>query len=141
MMSIQSTWFSIQSRPRVIHRIPGRIRIHIPVIRQVTAEFQNISSHLLKKINLPEGIISTNINYITGNVLVHYNADSIYENEVLTWIQDLKKIAFDISSRFESLSDSEARVRGRQLLKYFKQISKNGNILDKHFKIPDHVWS
>lgn len=140
-MSLQSTWLSIQSRPRVIHRLPGRLRVHIPVIRQVTAEFQNISDHLLKKINLPEGIMSTDINYITGNVLVYYNADSIYENEVLNWIQDLKKIALDISSRLAILSDAEAEMRGKRLIEYFKEISKNGNILDKHFKIPEYVWS
>jgi hypothetical protein len=50
-------------RPRVIHRLPGRMRIHIPALKKVTPEFAKITKSLLKGFKLPENFKSADVNF------------------------------------------------------------------------------
>ena len=128
-------------KPRVIHRLPGRIRVHIPALRQVSIEFQEIVDVLLTGFMYPEGIQEVTINYITGNLLILYNNDSMQEKSVLDWLSELSKITGQIWIRFKNAVNGNAQKIGKNLLYYFTEASKNGTILDKNFNIPDHVWN
>ena len=59
----------IQLKFRVVHRLPGRLRVHVPALRQISTQFQNIVDVLINKFSYPVGIQDVGINYITGNLL------------------------------------------------------------------------
>jgi hypothetical protein len=128
-------------KPRVIHRLPGRLRVHIPALRQVTADFQNIVDVVVTKFSYPSGIEKVTINYITGNLLIHYNQKFIQENSVLEWISGLSMITGQIWMRLKNCTNGDVKSVGQNLLNYFIDNSKKGNILDKNFIIPDYVWN
>jgi len=128
-------------KPRVVHRLPGRVRVHIPALREISADIQKIVDVLLTKFSFPVGINDVSINYITGNLLIHYDENNIQEKSVLDWLNDLSAITGQIWIRFANFSNGNANETGKNLLNYFLEASKNGNILDKKFIIPDYVWS
>jgi hypothetical protein len=128
-------------KPRVVHRIPGRLRVHIPALRQVSEEFQNIVDVLVTKFSFPTGIEQVSTNYITGNLLILYDHTSAEEKAVLEWLSDLSMITGQIWIRFKNSTNGEVKEVGENLLHYFIKASKNGNILDKNFIIPDYVWN
>lgn len=128
-------------KPRVVHRLPGRVRVHIPALRDIFVDIQKIVDVLLTKFTFPVGINDVSINYITGNLLIHYDENIIHEKSVLDWLNDLSAITGQIWVRFTNFSNGNANKTGKNLLTYFLEASKNGNILDKNFIIPDYVWS
>ena len=128
-------------KPRVVHRLPGRVRIHIPALRQISADFQKIVNVLLTKFSFPVGISEVTVNFITGNILIHYDENIIRENSVMDWLNDLSAITGQIWVRFSQFTNGDAHETSNNLLNYFIEASKNGNILDKNFTIPDYVWS
>lgn len=131
----------IHLKPRVVHRLPGRLRVHIPALRQITSEFQGIVDALMTKFSYPSGIEKLSINFITGNILIFYNHNSIGEKSVLFWLNDLSAITGRIWMRFKNSTNGNGKKTGENLLHYFIDASKNGNILDKNFIVPDYVWN
>lgn len=128
-------------KPRVVHRLPGRVRVHIPALRQISADFQKIVDVMLTKYSFPVGINDVSVNFISGNLLVHYDENIIQEKSVLDWLNDLSAITGQIWIRFSNFSNGNANETGKNLLNYFLESSKSRNILDKNFIIPDYVWS
>jgi len=128
-------------KPRVVHRLPGRVRVHIPALRQISADFQKIVNVMLTKYSFPVGINDVSVNFISGNLLVHYDENIIQEKSVLDWLNDLSAITGQIWIRFSNFSNGNANETGKNLLIYFLESSKSRNILDKNFIIPDYVWS
>ena len=128
-------------KPRVVHRLPGRIRVHIPALRQVTDEFQTVVNVLLTKFTLPGGIEKVTINFITGNLLIHYDHRSVQEKVVLEWLSDLSEITGEIWLRFKNSTNGNGKEIADNLLHFFTDASVNGNILDKNFIIPEYVWN
>jgi hypothetical protein len=131
----------LQLKPRIVHRIPGRLRVHIPALRQVSVDFQNIVDVLVTKFSLPKGIQDVTTNYITGNLLIFYDHTIVQEKAVLEWLSDLSVITGRIWIQFKNSTNGNAKEVGENLLQYFVKASKNGNILDKNFIIPEYVWN
>lgn len=128
-------------KPRVVHRLPGRVRVHIPALRNISSDFQKLVDVLLTKFSFPDGIGKVTINYITGNLLILYDEKCIQERSVLDWLNDLAVITSQIWIRFSNSTNGNAGITAKNLLNYFLEASNNGNILDKNFIIPDYVWS
>ena len=128
-------------KPRVVHKIPGRIRVHIPALRHVTTEFQSVVDVLVSKFSYPVGILKVTTNYITGNLLILYDKDVIQESDVLVWLSDLSEITGQIWMKFRKSTNGNSEEIGKNLLQFFVDESKNGNILDKNIIIPDYVWN
>ena len=128
-------------KPRVVHKIPGRLRVHIPALRHVSTEFQSIVDVLISKFSYPDGIEKVTANYITGNLLILYNKNVIQESDVLIWLSDLSEITGQIWIKFRNSTNGNSEEVGKNLLNFFVKESKNGNILDKNFIIPDYVWN
>ena len=59
---------------RVVHHIPGRIRIKVPFLKGVSADLDQINEVLLSM----EGLKHVYFNPITGSVLLHYEPE-MYE--------------------------------------------------------------
>ena len=138
---MEHKWLLLQMRPRVIHRIPGRLRIHVPALKKVLPEYNDIVDSIFVKSHLPEGIEQTKVNFITGNILVNYDLNETNEKHTLNWVFDLKKIAEYIFIKFMDLEEEKIKTTKEKLLAYFKQISSNGIIMNKNFTIPDEIWN
>jgi len=138
---MEQKWLLMQMRPRVIHRIPGRLRIHVPALKKVQPEYNEIVDSIFTKSHLPEGIEQTKVNFITGNILVNYDLNETNEKNTLNWVFDIKKIAEYIFLKFLDLEKEKMNITKEKLLDYFKKISSNGIIMNKKFTIPDEIWN
>jgi hypothetical protein len=128
-------------RPRVVHRLPGRLRIHIPALKNVSPDFHEIATALLRDFHFPKGVDDASVNYVTGNILVEYNRDYMPEAEILKWIIDIKNIVAVIFMKFISMHNGEMEKARIKLTHYLKTASQNGTVIDKTFKIPHDVWN
>ncbi len=140
-MNLKQSWLIIQMRPRVIHRLPGRIRVHIPALKKVDDRFQEIVSVLLKGFTLPEHFNQVKITYATGSILVTYKHDKISERQIMNWVFDVKNIAESILMKFIDTDNEKISNKSIKLISYLEKASREGQIIDKKFRIPDEIWS
>ena len=79
------------SRARVVHHLPGRLRLHVPILEQLPGQWAAFAPGLIDIITLKKGIDDVNVLTITGRVLIRYNPAVIDQAEILSW---LKKLTF-----------------------------------------------
>jgi len=58
---------------RVVHHVPGRIRVQVPIIKKLSVSTLN----KLADTPLPEGIKDVRANPVTGSLVITYNPDHV----------------------------------------------------------------
>jgi hypothetical protein len=108
--ALLSRWFA----PRVLHRLPGRVRISVPLLRRVPDEGKPLARKLEPLFLLREGIQSVQVGFLTGNVLVRFDARRLDEQHVLRWTSLLHRMISEHWDRLEAIpSDRVSSVIGR----------------------------
>ena len=82
-------WRQFISAYRVVHRLPGRIRIRIPMLEKLSDEWRSFIKPSVEIIKLKSGIISAEIQPDTGSLLIRYDSDQIDEAQILNWLEKL----------------------------------------------------
>ena len=139
-MKWKDGWIAVQLRHRVIHRLPGRMRVHVPALREAAEGFRDTVDALLQGFELPKGFRSVEASYATGNLLICYDAKALAERDVLEWLFQIRRIARDILARFTEMDEDQTGRIERQLLDFFRAASERGARIDESFAVPDQVW-
>lgn len=140
-MDLKYNWFLNKMRPQVIHSIPGRMRIHIPALKKVNVDQQEVVTVLLNGFKMPHFILDVNVNYISGNLLVTYKDKISSESQVLNWIDDIKRIAETIFYKFYNIDKNKIEKTKAKLLQFLSTESEKGSILDREINIPNEIWN
>lgn len=74
---------------KVMHSLPGRLRIKVPDLNKVDKDFRIYDEYMTKAIKLLPGIEDVSYNYISSNVLLCYDAKTICEKKILDWIETI----------------------------------------------------
>lgn len=102
---------------RIKHRIPGRIRIHIPALEKMPSEWHALSDTVQALITSKEGISEARIEPISGSVILRYRAEVIDDREVLNWLELLVRRFLD-SVPFSTRRTREEYKSSLKRLKY-----------------------
>ena len=93
--------------PKVIHRVPGRLRVSVPAIRRIPSQFNGMANRLIDKVRLPNGVKTVDLNFISGNVLIHYHVNQTEEVGVMGWLNDLYVFLLSLEKRLAKLPESK----------------------------------
>jgi hypothetical protein len=97
--------FNFSAVPYVVHRLPGRMRIHFPAIERLSSRWHHYSAPIAELVKIKQGIQNTNIQPATGNVLITYDTDTLGEKDILNWLESIVKIFFNDICNYSSLSE------------------------------------
>jgi hypothetical protein len=97
--------FNFFTAPRVVHRLPGRMRIHFPALERLSSRWQRYSAPVADLVKIKQGIQNTNIQPATGNVLITYDTDTLGEKDILNWLESIVKIFLYNIRNYSSLSE------------------------------------
>ena len=92
---------------RVVHSIPGRLRLFVPNLSKVPEELKKYDGEVKKLILSKKGIKSVEYSYITNKILLYYNSNLISEKEILEWINKVWKTVIEHSELYENKSLKE----------------------------------
>ena len=73
-------------RIRVVHAIPGRLRVAINGVRQYPELAKKFAGRFCDRILKQPGVTSAELNLITGNLLVRYDVAKTCEAEIVAWL-------------------------------------------------------
>jgi hypothetical protein len=74
---------------KVVHHLPGRLRLHIPLLERLSSEWRCYQSDLVEIIKLNKGIVDIEMSIISGRVLIYYHPDRTSKSQILQWVKDL----------------------------------------------------
>jgi hypothetical protein len=97
--------FYFSAAPRVVHNLPGRVRIHFPVLERVSSRWHRYSAPVAELVKIKQGIQNTNIQPTTGSVLITYDADMLGQKDVFNWLDSIATIVKDNVRNYKSLSE------------------------------------
>lgn len=131
-------WFL---RPRVVHRLPGRLRLYIPALRQVNHVQREWAFVLRDVLGSPAEIETVEVNLATGSVLIRYHADQLTEGELLAFLEAVNRLVLQNWDRLAATPASDmSRVLPR-LIRAIRAGTRRRLVLDGKSEIPKDVWA
>lgn len=98
------------SRIRVVHRLPGRLRLHIPLISRIPQNWHPVLEMVEKLLPATGKISMVRVEPRTGNVLILYNPALSNEEEILEGLRTTLAWAWRHHERLGSLSPSDVET-------------------------------
>jgi hypothetical protein len=103
------------SAANIVHRLPGRIRIRIPILQKVPSGWLIYSQPATDLIALHKGIEKVKIQPITGCLTICYNPDRIQESDILKWLKTLVQTFLNQDMPSVPLNELGIRLRFARL--------------------------
>ena len=97
--------FYFSAAPRVVHNLPGRVRIHFPALERLSSRWHGYSAPVADLVKIKQGIQNTNIQPTTGSVLITYDADMLGQKHICNWLDSIATIVKNNVRNYTSLSE------------------------------------
>ena len=112
---------------KIIHSIPGRLRLSIPGLSSIPEEMRKHEHYTTDLILSKEGIQSIEYSYTTSKVLIHYDKDKITDKEIVSWLNAVWKIIVDHSALYEKMTLGEIEKNLERFYDLLKKELKRGD--------------
>ena len=97
--------FFLSAALRVVHNLPGRVRIHLPALERLSTHWHRYSGPVAELVMIKKGIQSTDIQPATGNVLITYDAARLGEKDIFQWLESIVNISLKNIRTYTSISE------------------------------------
>ena len=77
------------SRIKVVHHLPGRLRLHIPFLEKLSPEWRQCEAELAAFIKLGEGLVDVKLSAASGQALILYDHHRTDKDKILRWFRQL----------------------------------------------------
>jgi hypothetical protein len=93
--------------PRVVHRLPGRLRLHLPALKRLAPLQGDATPWIEDCLALPAGVETVSVNTRTGSILIGYAPETLSESDVLAQVQTLSARVRQNWSRLKHLDPQQ----------------------------------
>jgi hypothetical protein len=129
------------TRPTVVHRLPGRLRIHIPALtRLANGQCSGLPGIWRELLGSLPGIQVTEVNLPTGNVLIRYDPARQSEAEVLAFLRAVHGALIVHWERLAATPAPEWPRVVKRLIRTLRKSTRHRLVLEEPVRIPDDVW-
>ena len=101
------TTYLIFNQIKVVHSIPGRLRLFVPNLSNVPEELKKYDDEVKKFVLSKKGIKSVEYSYITNKILLYYDPNLISEKEILEWMNKVWKTVINHPALYQNKSLKE----------------------------------
>ncbi len=142
---IDNLFIKINRNISVIHSLPGRLRVHIPLTRKIPEEYSAFISLMKAILSIPDEINSIEISSLSGSVLILYDKDRSSEKKIMTFIDSVMDILVRIKDSLgdklsaEDLKAERIETVKEKLIAELKKGLTPGPILDRTMEINTDV--
>lgn len=102
---------------KVIHSIPGRLRLQIPGLDKVPENMKQYEHYVTSIIKMVDGVEDITYSYITGKILLTYNPKLTNEKKIISWIELAWKKIIENENLYSGMSVEEIQ---KNLDKFYK---------------------
>lgn len=94
-------------RPRILHRLPGRIRVHMPLLLWLPQSQRGQIAEQANRLNALPGLKRLQVNVISGNALIEYDAERIGGAQVVRIIGLVTEFLVDLGEQLQQTPPGE----------------------------------
>jgi hypothetical protein len=106
---------------RIAHRLPGRIRIHIPALAKLPDNWRIYLEPAAELIRMKKGINTAEIQPITGSLLIEFDPEKMDEAAILTWLESLVTGFLKLETPSKPLNVANIHLRIQRLRDQLKR--------------------
>ena len=128
-------------RPRIVHRLPGRLRLSFPMLKKVDHAQRQWAFAWRDLLGSPAEIQTVEVNLTTGSVLIRYHADQLTEKELLAFLGSVNHVALRYWDRLAAIPPAKLPDVLRRLSHALNSATRHRLVLDKEFEISEDVWA
>ena len=105
--------YLIFNKIKVVHSMPGRIRLLIPSLDKFPEQMKKHEHYITTIIKLKNGIKSVEFSYLTSKILIEYDKMKLKEQDIVDWLNKIWKIIVDNEDVYQGMSvdDVEKNVK------------------------------
>lgn len=109
------------NRVKVVHHLPGRLRLDIPWLEKLSPEWLRYEPDLMEIIKRKQGLGSIDFSTLSGRVLIHYDPHQVTRTQILQWF---RKVALMLCEGY-----AEAPFKSeRQLAPFLKRMRSQSRL-------------
>ena len=128
-------------RPRVVHRLPGRLRLRIPALRRLALGPHSAAFSWRDLRFGPNRIQQIEVNPATGSVLIGYSEDELTEAQLLGFLQAITGLVLRHWNQFRAVPQERRPEVLKRLVHEVGLATGPRLALKKDLEISAHVWS
>lgn len=92
------------NKVKVLHSIPGRIRLFIPSLDQVPEQMKKYEDYTTAILKLKDGIKKIEYSYLTSKILIEYDKEKLAEKDIVDWLNKIWKIIVDNEHIYQDMT-------------------------------------
>ena len=127
--------------PRIVHRLPGRLRLRVPALKQIGHAQREWAFVWRDLLGGTAEIESVEVNLTTGSVLIRYHPDQLTETELLAFLRAVNRLALRHWDRLAATPPAELPQVLRRLVGAIRAGTRHRLVLDDKFEITEDVWA
>ena len=104
LKNILKKTYLIFNKIKVVHSMPGRIRLLIPSLDKFPEQMKKHEHYITTIIKLKNGIKSVEYSYLTSKVLIEYDKAKLKEQDIVDWLNKIWKIIVDNEDVYQGMS-------------------------------------
>ncbi len=114
------------NKVKVVHSIPGRIRLFIPSLDQFPEQMKKYENYITAIIKLKAGINNIEYSYTTSKILVEYDKTKLKEADIVNWLNKIWKIIVDNEDVYHGMSMAEVEKNVKKFYEMLKNELERG---------------
>lgn len=118
--------YLIFNKVKVVHSIPGRIRLFIPSLDQFPEQMKKYENYITAIIKLKAGINNIEYSYTTSKILVEYDKTKLKEEDIVNWLNKIWKIIVDNEDVYHGMSMDEVEKNVKKFYEMLKNELERG---------------
>lgn len=107
MANLLTTTFLMFNKIKVVHSIPGRLRLSIPGLNKVPENMKKYEEYTTNIIKMHAGIENVTYSYVTGKVLIEYDKTVTDEKKIVKWLNSVWKQIVENKKLYSGMSIEE----------------------------------
>ena len=139
MSAVDSALFFL-AKPRIVHALPGRIRLHLPYLKRWGHDFEEVCSLTARLLATPDEITDVSACITTGNVLVRYDAERLSEADLMAFLTSVVKIVIAHRQDWQTVRAEDLARLERRLRDWLSGSLSHRLYLDSGLRIPADVF-
>ena len=108
------------NKVKVVHSIPGRIRLLIPSLDKFPEQMKKYEHYITAIIKLKDGIKSVEYSYLTSKILIEYDKDKLKEQNIVDWLNKIWKIIVDNEDVYQGMSVNDVDKNVKRFFEMLK---------------------
>lgn len=126
------------AKPRVVHSIPGRLRLNVPLLKRMGKVHHGSTKLLSVLLKQLEGIEDVSANHVSASILLHYDSKVLSDEEILSFFSSLCRVFLSQKDDLARLLEKDNDIIFRCLKDWLQRSIKRQLHLDINQRIvPD----